>query len=108
MITNTALLTAATTTGAGNAYQSGWANRVFYAKGTTSSGSGAATIKIQAALAPADTWVDLGTITLTLGTTETADGFASNAAWTHIRANVTAISGTGASVSAVMASEALA
>lgn len=43
----------------------------------------------------------LGTISLT-GTTTASDGFATASAWKYVRANVTAITGTGASVSVLM------
>jgi hypothetical protein len=39
----------------------------------------------------------LGTITLS-GTTANADGFTTNAPWKYVRARVTAITGTGATV----------
>src|SRR4030043_175818 len=41
----------------------------------------------------------LGTITLT-GTTSSTDGFTTTAPWKYVRARVTAISGTGATVTA--------
>lgn len=75
----------------------------FQAFGTTTAGSGAATVVIQVSNDGAN-WIDLGTITLTLGTSATTDGFAALAAWAFVRANVTAISGTGASVSVYMGS----
>lgn len=43
----------------------------------------------------------LGTITLT-GTTSSSDGFTTNAPWKYVRARVTAISGTGATVQVYM------
>jgi hypothetical protein len=43
----------------------------------------------------------MGTISLT-GTLSASDGFASTSAWKYIRANVTAISGTGAVVTAFL------
>lgn len=48
-------------------------------------------------------WCDtpLGTITLS-GTTSHTDGFTVNAPWKYVRANITAISGTGANVSVLM------
>lgn len=44
-------------------------------------------------------WLDtvMGTITLS-GTTSDSDGFTTNAPWKYVRARVTAISGTGATV----------
>lgn len=42
-----------------------------------------------------------GTITLS-GTTTASDGFTSDAPWKYVRANVTAVSGTGATVQVYM------
>lgn len=69
----------------------------FQASGTTSAGAGAATIVIQVSNDD-DNWITAGTITLTLGTSATSDGFAFAGNWDKARANVTAISGTGAAV----------
>lgn len=100
------MLDAVTATGA-SARHSPWDDkRTFQARGSTSAGAGSATIKIQVSNveAPsADTdWIDAGTITLTLSTTVTTDGFAQDASWRHVRANVTAISGTDATVTVWM------
>ena len=46
-------------------------------------------------------WITLGTITLA-GTTSTTDGFTSIAPWRWVRAQVTAISGTSATVKVLM------
>ena len=75
--------------------------RVFQAVGTTSSGSGAATVVVQVSCDETN-WITLGTISLTLGTSATSDGFASDAPWPFVRGNCTAISGTGASVTLYM------
>jgi len=48
-------------------------------------------------------WIEGATITLS-GTTSATDGFAVDAGWVYARANLTAISGTGAAVT-VMAGE---
>lgn len=105
------LLSAATATGAGPAYNIQYMrvtqnNRTFQATGTTTSGAGAATVTVQVSNVPtpgANDWITIGTITLTLGTTSTTDGFVSIAAWENVRGNITAISGTGASVNLYMA-----
>lgn len=73
----------------------------------TGTGAQTATIVIQASnedLTFAGTnsnWVTLGTITLS-GTTSATDGFATTAAWKYVRANVTALTGTGATVQVIM------
>jgi len=103
-ITSVQLITNATTTATGGLYSPRCVNRTFQGMGTTSSGSGSASIVIEAsnkALPVEGTnvdWTTLGTITLTLGTTQTNDGFVSSASWRWVRARVSAISGTGATV----------
>lgn len=83
-------------------------NRTFQAMGTTSAAAGAATIIFEASnvaspnIATAVDWTTLGTITLTLGTTQTNDGFVSDASWRWVRARLSAISGTDATVSAYL------
>lgn len=97
----TTLLSAVTSTGAGTASSPDSHSRTFQATGTTSAGSGAATVKVQVSNDNSN-WIDLGTITLVLGTSATSDGFSSDAAWKYVRGNVTAISGTNATVSLYM------
>lgn len=81
----------------------------FQASGETSAGAGAATIQIQVSNAddptvtavsgdPHGLWITAGTITLTLATTVSSDGFAINAPWKWARAWISAISGTDATV----------
>lgn len=95
------LCTAVTSTGAQEAFQPRGSKKVFQAYGTTSSGSGSAVVTIQGSIFGTN-YVSLGTITLTLGTSVTSDGFAIDACWPYVRANVTTLSGTGASVTADM------
>jgi len=98
------ILSAATGTGAGSAFDaSGPPGRQlsFVAHGTTSAGSGAAAIKIEVSL-DGTRWVTLGNIVLTLGVAETYDGFIAFCPWLQVRANVESISGTDASVTVKM------
>lgn len=75
------------------------ANRAFQAYGSTSAGAGASVIEIYGSLwGITGTWVLLGTITLTLGTAVTNDGFASLAPWPYVAVKVVSISGTNAAV----------
>lgn len=92
------ILSGATATGAGSAFGP-FENdtATFQASGATSSGAGAATVKIQVSN-DGTNWIDIGEISLTLATTASSDGFAAYAPWAYVRANITAISGTGASV----------
>lgn len=103
------LLDSVTTTGAGTAIQMPTtvgniptAKSTFQAIGSTSSGSGSATIKVQVSN-DGTNFIDAGTITLTLSTTTTSDGFSIDAPWAFIRGNTTAISGTNAAVTLYMA-----
>ncbi len=73
----------------------------FQASGTTSAGSGAASVSIQVSNNNSD-WLTAGTISLTLGTTSTSDGFAITAPWAWVRAKLDSISGTSASVTVLM------
>jgi hypothetical protein len=102
----TELISAAIVTGAGASFEvnrriDGDSQRVFQAKGTTSAGAGAATVLVQVSCNNSD-WITLGTITLTLGTVSTSDGLASSASWPYVRGNITAISGTTATVTLYM------
>ena len=78
-------------------------NRTFQASGQTSSGTGTATINVEVSNDNV-TWIIMGTITLTLGTVATSDGFVSQANWTYVRGKIPSagISGTGASVNLYM------
>lgn len=92
-----------TTTGAQTRIYKDSPYATFQAYGSTTGGVGAATIKIQGSnLDDPNSFIDLGTITLTLGTTIIADGLATTAPWKFVRANITALSGTGASVNVLM------
>lgn len=95
------LLNAATVVAAGSSYLKPATKCTFQAAGTTTAGAGSATIKVQVSNNDSD-WLDLGTITLTLSTTSSSDGFTAEAPWKYVRGNVTAISGTGASVTLYM------
>jgi len=102
-ISSVKLLDAVIATGAGPRHTpKGATNRTFQATGTTSAGAGAATIKVQVSNVETPTvdgdWIDLATLSLTLGVTQTTSGTNSDQAWRHVRGNVTAISGTDATV----------
>jgi hypothetical protein len=86
-------------TGAQAAVSGRSGNKTYSAWGSTTAGAGAATIVIQGSNSGELAWVTIGTITLTLSTTVTEDGFTSQDSYDAIRMNVTAISGTNASVS---------
>jgi Tfp pilus assembly protein FimT len=86
------------TTGAGSALVMTKNAKTFQATGNTTAGSGSASISIQGSN-DGSNWDTIGTITLTLGTATTSNSFTSNDRYNQHRANVTAISGTGASVS---------
>lgn len=75
----------------------------FQAYGTTSAGAGAAVILIQGSNVDVTAnFITIGTIGLTLGTSSTSDGFTTTAPWKYVRAKVSSISGTNATVSVVM------
>lgn len=95
------LLDAATTTGAGLSVFS----RLFPGPKTFQAvveGEGAVSATVLIECSNDDEhWMELGSIALT-GTASDTDGFESSAAWAYHRANVTAISGTGAAVTVKM------
>ena len=102
------LLSNATGTGAGTAWRprdtsayATYAYHSFQAVGNTSTSTGAATVLIQVSNDGAN-FFTLGTITLTLGTAATSDGFAVANTYEYYRANLSAVSGTGATVSVYM------
>lgn len=100
------LLDAVTATGAGQAKSALDAsydtdNRTFQCVGATTAGSGACSVEIDVSN-DNQNWLALGTITLSLTTTPSTDGFVSNAAWAYVRADVKSISGTGANVTCYM------
>jgi hypothetical protein len=74
----------------------------FQARGLTSAGSGAATVII-AGSNDGENWITIGTITLVLSTAMSSDGFTSDSGWRYFRANLSAISGTNATVLVAMA-----
>jgi hypothetical protein len=99
--TTQALLTAKTATGAGTQEQGVREYKTYQADGTTTAGAGAATILVQGSNNGTN-WDTIGTITLTLATTTSSDSFTSSDRYALIRGNVSAISGTNASVNLVM------
>lgn len=97
------LINAQTATGAGGATRGEPCTKTYQAWGNTNSSTGAATILIQGTNNDGASWDLIGTITLTLGITVTSDSFTSDDRYRQVRANVSAISGTGANVSASLA-----
>lgn len=102
IVETSAILTAATTVAAGGAVPGVGRSKTFQANGTTTAGAGAATIQVQGSNNKTN-WDTLGTISLTLSTTSSSDSFNSLDRYLWLRGNVTAISGTGASVNLVAA-----
>lgn len=99
------LLNSVTATGAGTEDFVDKGVKTFQVYGTTSSGTGSATVKMQGSNDQV-AWDDLDTgMVITLATTVAAgigDGYTSDDRYAFVRANVTAISGTGASVVATV------
>lgn len=102
------LLSNVTTTGSGFEWQApssvsqGQTTKAtFQLIGATTASTGTATVTVQVSNDKTN-WLTLGTISLSLTTSTTSDGFASDAAWAFFRGNVTSISGTGAAVSLYM------
>lgn len=91
--------TSATGTGTSHLIDSSTNNRTFQA---TVAGTGAVSATVAIEVSNNNTyWVTLATFSLS-GTTSNTDGFTSSAPWMYVRANCTAISGTGAVVTVDM------
>ncbi len=95
------LLDAKTTTGAGSTFPFPSGRATLQAVGSVSASTGSVAVDIQVSNDGVN-WLTLGTITLSLTTSESSDGFAADAPWSFVRANVTSISGTDAEVSVFM------
>lgn len=93
------IITAATAPAASTELLLGSDNKTFQAMGATTAGAGAATVIIEVSNNITWPWITLGTISLVLGTVPTTEGIAMLAGWKYVRARVSAISGTGATVS---------
>lgn len=92
------LLNAATATGAGSSCDKPRGSCTYHIIGSTTAGAGAATVTLEVSNDETDNFLVIKTFNLVLGTSIVGDGFEVTASWQKIRANVTAISGTGASV----------
>ena len=86
-----------TATGVGGVTAMKSGRKTVQVSGATSGGVGAATVVIQGSLNNSN-YDDLATVNLTLGTTSTSDSFTTDDRYLYYRYNVTAISGTGASL----------
>ncbi len=93
------ILTDATTTVTSDSLSLGDTSKTAQIKGTTTAGSGAATVVVEVTNNTDWPWLTAATLSLTLGTSATSDGVAITSAWKYIRLRITAISGTGAAVS---------
>ena len=93
------LLSAVTTTVTGSP-QSHPGGGVYQAS-VTGTGSVSATVVFEVSINGVG-WLTLATVTLS-GTTTATDGFAAVGGWPNVRARVSAISGTDAAVTALMA-----
>lgn len=93
----------ATVAGLGAAFEATAAvdERTFQATGSTSSGTGAASVAILVSNDGVG-WITLATISLSLSSTPATDGFASDARWKFTKAQLVSISGTGAAVTVTM------
>lgn len=98
----TTMLSAQTTTGAGNAVADNGRPPSFSAS-VTGTGAVSATVRIEGRNADNGVWFTMATITLS-GTTSAADGFGSLVRYMEYRAVLAAVSGTGAAVSVTMGS----
>lgn len=101
MSQNIHILGEVTTVKTGDAIQTVDAPKSFQLIGSTTSGTGAVSVDVQVSNNNVN-WLLAGTISLTLSTTPTSDGFAVNTKWLYARGKVNSISGTGATVTLIM------
>lgn len=107
---SSAMLAAQTSTGSSTPVHPVYWVQTYHATGFTTAAAGAATIIIEVsnlespATATTVDWVTACTITLTLATTQTGEGCVIAAPWRTVRARLSVLSGTGASVSVRMGS----
>lgn len=107
-ISSVALASAQSATGAGETHNPLTEKLSFQAVGRTTSGAGTAVVSIEVSNVPEpsadDHWITALEISLTLtNANDVSDGQQIDAAWRHVRANVTEITGTGATVDVYMA-----
>lgn len=95
------LITNATTTGASSGANAPGPGATVQAT-VTGTGALTATVVIQVGNI-VNSWLDLGTLSLS-GTGSATQGLALDAHWVYIRANVTTLTGTGATINVVMGS----
>lgn len=99
------MLSGATATGAGSTAGPASSGEKSFQAVVSGTGAVSATVEIQVSNDVSTLgWVVLGTITLS-GTTTATDGFVSEGAWKYYRVNVSAISGTNATVTVISANE---
>lgn len=99
-VTTIPLIKSAAATGAGDSFEGTSRPKTYQASGLVSASTGSAVIAIQGSNNGGASWDTIGTITLSLTTTRTSDSFTSLDRYKSIRANVTTLSGTNASVQA--------
>jgi hypothetical protein len=104
-ITKHILLDSVSATGAGNKVpliKKGDSSATFQATANGTSGDVTATADIEVSNNETD-WISMATISLSASApVADSDGFASNASWAFVRANLTAITGIDARVTVVM------
>lgn len=102
----TPMLTGASTVAAGGAVAGYPGMKTYEALGRTTAGAGSATIQIRGRNSPQSAWQLIDTLTLTLsasgGVNDGSDSFVSDDRYTEVNANVTALTGTGATVDVSM------
>ena len=72
--------------------------KTYSATSKTSTGAGTAGVAIEGSADGGTTWKQIGTISLVTSDTATSDGFTSEDRYPKVRANVTALTGTQATV----------
>ncbi len=99
-----ATLSAASTVTIGSVIQphnTVFVNQLFQAAGAVSTSTGTATVKYQGSNDKVN-WVDIGSVSLTLGVAITSGTVVSTQNWKYTRGNLTALTGTSPSITALV------
>lgn len=98
------ILTNATATGAGSSHPVWSVKKTFQGTGSVSASTGSVDVDIEVSNDNVN-FIVMGSVSLSLTTTPSTDGFTTDSPWKYVRANVTAITGTDATVTITMAAE---
>ncbi len=101
MIVVHTLLSAVAATGAGSIAAPPYGRKTLQVVGRTTNSTGSATVTLEVSNDKVN-WITAASVVVALSTAEATGGVAMDASWKYVRPNVTALSGTGATVDAYL------